>query len=30
VTAMKRLYLRLGDRVFHAVHEEWGDRAGAG
>ena len=20
-----RLYLRLGDRVFHAEHEEWGD-----
>jgi hypothetical protein len=24
---MKRLYLRLGDRVFHADHEEWGEGA---
>ena len=22
-----RLYLRLGDRVFHADHEEWGEGA---
>ncbi len=22
-----RLYLRLGDRVFHACHEEWGQGA---
>ena len=24
---MARLYLRLGDRVFHADHEEWGEGA---
>ena len=24
---MPRLYLRLGDRVFHADHEEWGEGA---
>ena len=23
----RRLYLRLGDRVFHAEHEEWGEGA---
>lgn len=22
-----RLYLRLGDRVFHSAHEEWGEGA---
>jgi hypothetical protein len=24
---VKRLYLRLGDKVFHADHEEWGEGA---
>jgi hypothetical protein len=24
---MARLYLRLGDRVFHVDHEEWGEGA---